>query len=1469
MKESLTMESSFDFLKDNSKLEGLYKNLRQTERLYSLGFFSQETTTLRSIAEQLAKKILEANRIKFESGSTFASNLRQLKNVHIDHKIIDLFYTIKDIGNQSAHNLTTIPKDKALGMLKNMYTLIVWYTQTYAGMTFQLMSYIEPQGKESIYQTSERKLIYIQTADNSNGDWPRYKGLEKIGDATITDFEIDGRPNSDALRKIADRRISQYMTTAGVPHVLQWAELAYRKETNTWFRDYDVHRVLQRSHVKKDEITAGNEWYKTDLKTAKRAIAAVKAGKSALDDVSSTKIKPIILRPEQEEAIKKTEKVFKKKNQMLWNAKMRFGKTLASLQLIKNEKYQHVLIMTHRPVVSDSWYEDFRKLKMQDAGYCYGTRNSGESLSVMNASQTPFIYFASLQDLRGSKSFGGIVAEKNELVAQIHWDLVIIDEAHEGTQTALAQQVIKGVVKDDTKLLELSGTPFNLLDNYDEDQVYTWDYVMEQEAKQKWGEEHPDLPNPYAGLPRVNMFTFEIQKQFKDEHFYDLVDKSFNFHEFFRVNTQGRFVYEDKVRQFLDNITRPDKKTCYPFSTREFRNELRHTLWLMPSVKAAKAMKALMENHPVFGMEYKIINVVDNGDTEGEASESDLQRVRDAITEHPSETKTITLTVRKLTAGINVKEWTAVIFLSNTNSSMQYLQAAFRAQTPFSDEKLGVKTDCYIFDFAPDRALTVMADSSRLHTGVGKRVTKTQKDEMNKLINFLPIIGESGNGMKEYKVDEMLKQLKRAYAEKAVRTGFDDDSLYSDELLMIHDVDLKDFNNLKAIVGTTRTEKKPITVPVNEQGLSGEEYDNGQRGKKKKRKERTPEEQAAIEKMNKLKKQRKVLISILRSISIRIPLMIYGIDAQFTDDISIQDFVKLVDDQSWQEFMPKGVTKALFLKFQKYYDADVFIEAGHIIRKQVKALDKEDPLQRTLSLATIFSTFRNPDKETVLTPWRVVNMHFGKTFGGLSFYNLSYSYMTSNGVSAQHWINTPLTSKVFYEGTHILEINSKTGLYPLYATTSLYYQAFNKMNETLAGKFSLLDEQELWKNILKNNIFVIAKTPMAKAITQRTLAGYHDYDMNVKYIDGLVDILKTDINKGVKKVKGAFEKDMKFDAVVGNPPYQDTAKGENDTFTPSIYNLFMDLSYKLSNKVTLITPARFLFNAGNTPTEWNKKMLDDPHFKVIQYEADSSKIFPNTDIKGGVIISYRDALSDFGKIGMFVPYPQLMEIMNKVTKNKHFKTFSNIVVTAYAYHLTDELHKDYPEAVSQLSRGHAYDMKSSIFKRLPQVFFDKKPESMEDYIMILGRENNNRVYKYIKRKYVNCPENLDKYKIFLPKANGTGAFGEIISSPIIAGPNVGATETFFSIGRFDNQCAAENCLKYIKTKFVRALLGILKITQDNTPEKWQYVPLQNFSSQSDIDWEQDVNHIGQQLYDKYQLSSGEIAFIEENVKSMS
>lgn len=1466
------MKSNFTFLEDNFETQDLYDTAKDAEDLYTFGKFANEYESIRKIAENVARMLLDLNYISMSERSTFNDCLREIKHHRLaDANIVDIFYRLKNTGNSAAHTLHKYSKQEGLNGLKDMYTLLVWFVNQYTDDQLSFEDFTEPRGISDLYKTADsRKVIYVQTADNENGKWPAYIGLEKIGDATTDDLETDNTPNSDDLRKVAERRIKQYMETAGVPHKLQWAELAYRKTDHTWFRDYDVHDVLDRSHVKKTEVTEGNEWYQTDVETAKRAIQAVKEGKRSLENLD-TKPAPvkIVLRPEQNAAVKKTEKAFKSYDKMLWNAKMRFGKTLSALQLVKDEKYQHVLIMTHRPVVDKGWFEDFKKIGMPKAGYLYGSKKDGEDFDYLAKSNQPFVYFASLQDLRGSELAGGSAGDKNEAIFNTNWDLVIVDEAHEGTQTELAQNVTNLVVGKNTKLLELSGTPFNILDQYDEDQTYTWDYVNEQKAKYTWTKEHPNEKNPYAGLPQVHMFTFEMGNHFNDLRFIGDDKRSFNFKEFFKVNDQGNFVYSNKVRQFLDNITTPNDETNYPYSTKDFRARLRHTLWIMPGVKEANALEKMLKQHPVFGMEYQIVNVVKNGDNEGVASESDVDLVKDAIGDDPAKTKTITLTVRKLTTGVTIKPWTGVLFLSNTNSAMQYLQAAFRAQTPYSSESFGTKTDCYIFDFAPDRALTVMAASTQLNTGVGKRTSSAQKGKMAELMNFLPIIGETGNGMKPFKVDTMLAKIKRVYAEKAVRTGFDDDSLYSDELLMLKDADLKDFNNLKAIVGTTKAEKKPLKVKINDQGLTDEEYNDALKGKKRKKKDRTPEQEAAMDKMKQLKKQRKTMISILRSISIRIPMMIYGMDVELDEDVNINKFTNKVDDQSWKEFMPKGVTKELFKKFSKYYDQDVFIEAGRIIRNRVKSLDQSDPIERARQLAMIFGTFRNPDKETVLTPWRVVNMHLGRTIGGYSFYDDDFNNTTVDGVDASHWIHTDYTSQVFKRDSHILEINSKTGLYPLYAAMSLYWQEFQKQKQATADNVSFENKLMIWQQILRENIFCVAKTPMAKAIATRTLVGYRDFDTNIEFVDNIVENAKKDAKAEADKIKEVFG-NLKFDVVIGNPPYQQEGKGDNARDEP-IYNDFMELSYKLANLVTLITPGRFLFNAGQTPKSWNKKMLNDEHLKIILYEQNSDKIFPRTDIKGGVAITLRDSHQQFGKIGDFTPYSELNSILKKVWRNDK-ESFSTLVSSRGTFRFSNKFFEDWPQAKKKLGKGSGNMIVSNAFDKLPEVF--REQGSIDDSdLKLLGRLNGHRLFRYIKRQYVLNNGYIDKYKIMVPEANGTGAIGEILSTPLIGEPLIGepligATDTFISIGPFDKKNIAENVLKYIKSKFARTMLGVKKITQHNPRATWAKVPMQNFTPESDIDWSKSIFEIDQQLYRKYGLSENEINFIESKVQEM-
>ncbi len=335
-----------------------------------------------------------------------------------------------------------------------------------------------------------------------------------------------------------------------------------------------------------------------------------------------------------------------------------------------------------------------------------------------------------------------------------------------------------------------------------------------------------------------------------------------------------------------------------------------------------------------------------------------------------------------------------------------------------------------------------------------------------------------------------------------------------------------------------------------------------------------------------------------------------------------------------------------------------------------------------------------------------------------------------------------------------------------------------------------------------------------------------------------------------------------FDYLVGNPPYQEEANGKKIA-DDSVYHLFMDASYQVADKVELITPARFLFDNGNTPVQWRKKMLSDNHFKVLHYNVNASKFFPNTDIKGGIAIHYRNADADYGAIGQFTEFEELNSILKKVQSKKE-QSIMNIIHNQNRFNL-DALYSDYPNAKNNISSNGAE-------KRLTSGCFQlgcfKEKKECDDDIAIIGLISNKRCYRYIKRKYLDVHPNLDYYKVILPANNGSGAIGEVLSTPLVGEPLVGYTQTFISFGAFDTIEIAENAMKYIKSKFARALLGILKVTQNGKKPVWKYVPLQDFTTSSDIDWSKSVHEIDLQLYRKYGLNEKEIDFIESHVKEM-
>lgn len=1092
---------------------------------------------------------------------------------------------------------------------------------------------------EKYFEAPKPKLIYVFRISDA-----AHHGCLKVGETT---FEVDDdanpfdiKPNSSILNTAARKRIDQYTQTAGIAYELLYTEctLHMRGMTMRWFNDKDVHEVLRRSGIKRKEFEAtskqGREWFETDLATVIKAIAAVKEGRKALTASEITQGQtPIEFRPEQRDAIDKTKKRYTRYPVMLWNAKMRFGKTLSALQVVKEMGFGRTLLYTHRPDVIEGWFEDFQKIFFDRPDYQFGSKvEVGSDLETLERRHKKeglnYVFFASLQDLRGSKIVGGKF-DKNDDVFSTEWDFIIIDEAHEGTQTPIGKAVFNELTKHAPKRLELTGTAFNLLDNFSEEEVFTWDYTMEQRAKEEWDRNHFGDPNPYAGLPRMNIYTYDLGRLMRD--FAD-DEVAFNFREFFRTSEQDdTFIHESDVRSFLNLLTKEDPESMYPFANQRYRNIFKHTLWMLPGVKSAKALSALLREHPVFG-KFDIVNVAGDGDEE-EDREKALKKVKKAIKECSH--GTITLSCGRLTTGVSVPQWMGVLMLSGSfnTAASAYMQTIFRVQTPYTVNGL-VKEDCYVFDFAPDRTLQVLATVPKVSTKAGK-TTEHQKRALAEFLNFCPVIGMEGSQMKPYDANKMMEQLKKAYVERVVRNGFEDGYLYNDELMKLSDVDVKDFKYLKGIIGQTKAIGSTGDIDVNSQGLTNEEYgEKDNLEKKKKKKQLTEEEKARLEELKQKKKVRDDAVSILRGISIRMPLLIYGADIKEEDEdeaLSIHNFTTLVDPQSWEEFMPKGVTKQIFNRFKKYYDEDIFTASAKRIRQMARAADRLTIEERIERITAIFKTFRNPDKETVLTPWHIVNHHMSDTIGGYCFFGEDFD--RENPLQEPRFVERKPTTEVFAPDSRLLEINSKSGLYPLYLAYSLYRAAIK--NEMFSPQ-TLEDHLRIWDKVVAENVYVICKTPMAKAITRRTLLGFRPGKVNTRYFEDLVNQIKNKPDNFLAKVvkgqsfwKAIPDDNMKFKAVVGNPPYQEVVaqkeSANGQKVSVSIFHHFQTVSDRLGAYSSLIYPGvRWIHRAGKGLDQFGLAQINDHHLSLLEFFPDSTDIFDSVGIADGLSIVLKD-----------------------------------------------------------------------------------------------------------------------------------------------------------------------------------------------------------------------------------------------------
>ena len=613
-------------------------------------------------------------------------------------------------------------------------------------------------------------------------DVPKYEGWEKIGYT-----EQEGG---------ADVRIAQQASQLGIEKRKVWAQRAFfTTEAGGAFTDKDFHAYLKQVGVQR-ELSPRTEWHRfVDMPMTSKQYFLEYASQDGAT-LQRTSTENYELRPEQQAAVAQALEAFNSSHdEMLWNAKPRFGKTLTTYDLMRKLDARKVLIVTNRPAIANSWFDDFTRFIGHQTSYVFVS----DSASLAGRETMPrdkwrtyvrehehedprIVEFLSLQDLKGSQYFGGH-HKKLKHIADLEWDLLVIDEAHEGIDTAKTDIAFDKIKRQRT--LHLSGTPFRALaaGKFDAEQIFNWTYEDEQTARAEWSDAAQE--NPYATLPTLNMLTYQLSRMITDRLFEGValaeeeanIDYAFDLAEFFATKENGVFEHRDDVVKFLDRLTTNEK---YPFSTPELRDEIRHSFWLLNRVASAKALEKLLKQHDVF-KDYTIVLAAGDGcsedDTDTAASAKSFDKVRSAIADAEKVGgKTITLSVGQLTTGVTVPEWTAVLMLSNLSSPALYMQAAFRAQNPHTfmrGERMLQKKNAYIFDFAPERTLTIFDEFANNLRPNPSGSPDVRRENIRTLLNFFPVIGEDAEGrMVELDAAQVLTFPQVFKAKEVVRRGF-------------------------------------------------------------------------------------------------------------------------------------------------------------------------------------------------------------------------------------------------------------------------------------------------------------------------------------------------------------------------------------------------------------------------------------------------------------------------------------------------------------------------------------------------------------------------------------------------------------------------------------------------------------------------------------------------------------------------
>lgn len=1301
------------------------------------------------------------------------------------------------------------------------------------------------------------------------------------------------------------------------PDLVQEFENTAALSDDVFFRDYAIHQylefVLHKHRLQENNIPAGLYYSKEFFKdtTTDDVAAAIgdihidferKTGKYKFYD-ANTKLPETFTyastgywdpRPNQSQTVKNFKVAVENgRKNLLMYAVMRFGKSFTSLCCAKEKGARLVLVVSAKADVKEEWKKTVESMDNFNKDYVF--LSSDDLLRDNSAIQSKFdddkkvVIFLTLQDLQGAK-----IKDKHKELFEQYIDLLIVDETHYGARAKSYGKVIKDknyekdvnekhadddfieYDKADEALkslsvnvtLHLSGTPYRILmgSEFEKDDIIAFyqftDIVKDQK---QWDEENllneePEWHNPYYGFPQMIRFAFTPSKSALEllnslkrngvTYAFSELLKPSSIKKDTKNNEHKKFVHEKEVLELfmaIDGSKEDDGLLSFlDYDKIKSGKMCQHMVVVLPYCSACDALEELIKNHTgEFKnlQQYEIINI---SGVDKPNQYRNIQAVKAKIKYcDDAHKKTITLTVNRMLTGSTVEQWDTMIYLKDTSSPQEYDQAIFRLQNQFikkyiddsgEEIRFNMKPQTLLVDFDPHRMFTMQEQKSMIYN-VNTDAAGNQhlEERLGEELRISPIIQINKNKITQVEPNDILEIISRYSNSKGVLEETKDIPV---------DMSLLNYEELRKIIEqqTELGSKGGLSMDAytgEENDFDDSEENDGDDNSNNKDNNTTKDDNSHSENEE---DDIKSLENKFRTYYSRILFFSF----LTSDTVKSLDDILAVIEKATNERIAKnlGVSKNVLLFIKEHINLFILRQLDYKIQNLNKlAHDKSvEPVERALTAIKKFD--RISDSE-VTTPDNVatdmISLISDDCFSDLPNGRILdiASKMGEFAIAIVHRCNSM--------GISTDSIKDKIMSIP---TSSIAYEFTRKVYEVLGLNVDMIVSQFTSYDLLTlketdsngRETDKVDYTKIKSILSQDCMASEMTLDNNVE-------------NEGEQ---------MKFNAVVGNPPYQDKSES---TRKPPIYNEFYDLAFELSSLVVFITPGRFLFDAGQTPQQWNKKMLSDIHFRVEEYFSSSKDVFDSVDIKGGIAVTIRNLNEDYGDIGIFTAYNELNSIFKTLKKyyGSNFSSFAALISSQGIYRFSDKAISEYPEIAFVSGKGTKRKIVSRVVEELPALFTETKTNL--DDVVILAKGKHGRIKRNIKRNLLQENEYIDSYNVLIPEANGSGLF-DTFASPIIAPPLMAGSDTFLSIGTFDNQYEAESALKYIKTKFVRALVGIKKATHHNPKSVWEYVPMQIFSEQSDIDWNKSVSEIDKQLYNKYNLSKEEIEFIESNVKPM-